>query len=99
MESASGNRRRAAGGGHVIGHRLATRGRKAIWIDFCGGAEKSWARGRDGSNRPPVLQYRTEIAERSLFHTPPMFAVYIVGLMVEWIEAEGGVEALEERNN
>jgi phosphoserine aminotransferase len=54
---------------------------------------------RADKNLPSLLQYRTEIAERSLFHTPPMFAVYIVGLMLEWIEGEGGVAALEERNN
>ena len=54
---------------------------------------------RADKNLPSLLQYRTEIAERSLFHTPPMFAVYIVGLMVEWIAAEGGVAALEQRNN
>jgi phosphoserine aminotransferase len=53
---------------------------------------------RADKNLPSLLQYRTEIAEHSLFHTPPMFAVYIVGLMVEWIEAEGGVAALEKRN-
>jgi phosphoserine aminotransferase len=27
-----------------------------------------------------------------------MFAVYIVGLVIEWIEAAGGLEALEKRN-
>jgi len=54
---------------------------------------------RADKNLPSLLQYRTEIAERSLFHTPPMFAVYIVGLVLEWIEAEGGVGALEGRNN
>jgi phosphoserine aminotransferase len=53
---------------------------------------------RADKNLPSLLQYRTEIAERSLFHTPPMFAVYIVELMIEWIEAEGGVAALEKRN-
>lgn len=47
---------------------------------------------------PSLLQYRSEIAEHSLYHTPPMFAVYIVGLMVEWMESEGGVAALEECN-
>jgi phosphoserine aminotransferase len=54
---------------------------------------------RADKNLPSLLQYRTEIAERSLYHTPPMFAVYIVGLVIEWIEAEGGVEALEKRND
>jgi phosphoserine aminotransferase len=54
---------------------------------------------RADKNLPSLLQYRTEIAEHSLFHTPPMFAVYIVGLLLEWIENEGGVTALEKRNN
>ncbi|MGH9745585.1 MAG: 3-phosphoserine/phosphohydroxythreonine transaminase [Candidatus Acidiferrales bacterium] len=48
---------------------------------------------------PSLLQYRTEIKEHSLFHTPPTFAVYIVGVMLEWIEAQGGAAALEKRND
>jgi phosphoserine aminotransferase len=47
---------------------------------------------------PSLLQYRTEIKEHSLFHTPPTFAVYVLGLMLEWIEGEGGAGALERRN-
>ena len=37
-----------------------------------------------------ILQYRTHIKEHSLYHTPPTFAVYIVGLVLEWIEARAG---------
>lgn len=47
---------------------------------------------------PTLLQYRTEIKERSLYHTPPTFAVYIMGLVLEWVAAEGGVAAAEKRN-
>jgi phosphoserine aminotransferase len=53
---------------------------------------------RADKNLPTLLQYRTEIKERSLFHTPPTFAVYIVGLVLEWLAAEGGVIAAETRN-
>jgi phosphoserine aminotransferase len=53
---------------------------------------------RADAKLPSLLQYRTEIKEHSLFHTPPTFAVYILGLMLEWIEAEGGAGALERRN-
>jgi phosphoserine aminotransferase len=53
---------------------------------------------RADKNLPTVLQYRTHIKERSLYHTPPTFAVYIVGLVLEWIAAEGGVAAIEKRN-
>ena len=47
---------------------------------------------------PSLLQYRTEIKEHSLFHTPPTFAVYVLGLVLEWLESEGGPGALERRN-
>ena len=46
-----------------------------------------------------ILQYRTHIQEKSLYHTPPTFAVYIVGLMVEWIESEGGLAGISKRND
>ena len=111
VDMATGNGGRAAGGGYVVGHYVATGGRAEVWVDFCGGAEEFGSFGRDGGdcaadlaeradkNLPTVLQYRTHIKERSLYHTPPTFAVYIVGLVLEWIEAEGGVVAIEKRND
>lgn len=45
-----------------------------------------------------ILQYRTQIKERSLYHTPSTFAIYTMGLVLEWIEAEGGLAAIEKRN-
>ena len=54
---------------------------------------------RADKNLPTLLQYRTHIKENSLYHTPPTFAVYIVGLVLEWIESEGGVLGIEKRND
>jgi phosphoserine aminotransferase len=54
---------------------------------------------RTDKNLPTLLQYRTHIKEKSLYHTPPTFAIYIVGLVMEWIDAEGGITAIEKRNN
>jgi phosphoserine aminotransferase len=54
---------------------------------------------RADKNLPTVLQYRTHIKEKSLYHTPPTFAVYVVGLVLGWIEAAGGVAAIEMRND
>jgi phosphoserine aminotransferase len=45
-----------------------------------------------------ILQYRTYIKERSLYNTPPTFAIYAVGLVLDWIEAEGGAAGMEKRN-
>jgi phosphoserine aminotransferase len=45
-----------------------------------------------------ILQYRTQIKEKSLYHTPATYSVYTMGLVLQWIEAQGGVPAIEKRN-
>lgn len=47
---------------------------------------------------PTMLQYKTHIDKASLYNTPPTFGIYMIGLVMDWIESEGGVTALEERN-
>jgi phosphoserine aminotransferase len=53
---------------------------------------------RADAKLPSLLQYRTEIKEKSLYHTPPTFAIYIVGLVLEWVEAHGGAAGIEKLN-
>jgi phosphoserine aminotransferase len=53
---------------------------------------------RADKNLPAVLQYRTHIKEKSLYHTPPTFAVYTLGLVSEWMESEGGLAGIQNRN-
>jgi phosphoserine aminotransferase len=53
---------------------------------------------RADKNLPTIFQYRTHIKEKSLYHTPPTFAIYIVGLMMEWIESQGGLTGIQKRN-
>jgi phosphoserine aminotransferase len=53
---------------------------------------------RADRNLPTVLQYRTHIKEKSLYHTPPTFAVYILGLVTEWMASEGGLPGIQKRN-
>lgn len=45
-----------------------------------------------------ILQYRTFIKDRSLYNTPPTFGIYAMGLVFDWIEAQGGLAAIEKRN-
>lgn len=47
---------------------------------------------------PTMLQYKTHIKARSLYNTPPVFAIYLTGLVLDWIQAEGGLAAMRERN-
>jgi phosphoserine aminotransferase len=53
---------------------------------------------RSPANLPTVLSYTTHAAKESLYNTPPTFSVFVVGLVLEWIEAEGGLDAMEKQN-
>ena len=45
-----------------------------------------------------ILQYRTHAKEKSLYNTPPAFAVYVLGLVVDWIGSQGGAAGIEKIN-
>jgi len=45
-----------------------------------------------------MLQYRTHVKERSLYNTPPTFPMYMLTLVLEWMEKEGGLPAIYQRN-
>ncbi len=47
---------------------------------------------------PTMLDYRTHVAEHSLYATPPVFNCYMAAKMFKWIKAQGGVQTLYERN-
>lgn len=47
---------------------------------------------------PSVLNYAKQTQYKSLLSTPPTFAFYVASLILDWIEAEGGVDVLAERN-
>jgi phosphoserine aminotransferase len=48
---------------------------------------------------PPLAQYRTYVAERSLHNTPNTFGIYMIGEVVAWIRDQGGLAAMAERND
>ena len=45
---------------------------------------------------PTLLDYGTHTAK--LFHTPPVFAVYMVGKVLQWLLDLGGIEGIEAIN-
>lgn len=47
---------------------------------------------------PAYLNYRTHSESNSLYNTPPVFGVYVVKLVLEWIEEQGGVANLAAAN-
>jgi phosphoserine aminotransferase len=47
---------------------------------------------------PTMLRYATHVKNNSLYNTPPSFGVYMLGLVLQWIERGGGLPAMAERN-
>lgn len=58
---------------------------------------KDWA-AEANPNLPTMLDYRTHIDKGSLFNTPPTFSIYVVGLVLAWLQDLGGLKAMEVRN-
>lgn len=44
------------------------------------------------------MKYSTHVKADSLYNTPPTFAIYMLSLVLEWLKENGGVEAVEQRN-
>lgn len=49
-------------------------------------------------NIPTMLDYRTHIKKASSFNTPPVYPIYVCLLTLRWLQANGGVKAMEKRN-
>jgi phosphoserine aminotransferase len=50
-------------------------------------------------NIPTMLRYTTFAAKNSMFNTPPCFAIYVVQLVLKWLEeAVGGLAMMEQLN-
>ena len=53
---------------------------------------------RSPESLPTMLNYNTHAAERSLYNTPPVFAIYVMRLVLKWLLDQGGLEAMERLN-
>lgn len=47
---------------------------------------------------PTIMSYQTMVESKSLYNTPPCWPIYICGLVFQWIEEQGGLAAMGERN-
>ena len=54
------------------------------------------AKGNKGL--PAILSYKTHADNKSLYNTPPVFGVYIMKLVLEWIKNKGGLAGVEKTN-
>jgi phosphoserine aminotransferase len=52
---------------------------------------------RAPKNIPSVFHYKHMAEHKSLFNTPPVFAIYATALTLKWIKAQGGLAEMERR--
>ena len=46
---------------------------------------------------PLMMNYKTMIDKDSMYNTPPCWCIYMLGLNLDWVEAQGGAQAMEQR--
>jgi phosphoserine aminotransferase len=59
---------------------------------------ESWL-AHSNKNVPTMLRYATHVKNNSLYNTPPSFGVYVLNLVLQWIDKLGGLPAMAERND
>jgi phosphoserine aminotransferase len=47
---------------------------------------------------PSAFNYQTVAENNSMFNTPPTYAIYIAGLVFQWLKRQGGIAAVEASN-
>ncbi len=59
--------------------------------------DRSWmASARE--DIPAIWRYETHAKKDSMYNTPPTFPIYVVGLVTQWIERQGGVQRIAQVN-
>ena len=47
---------------------------------------------------PAIMNYKSMIDKDSMYHTPPCWCIYMLGLMCDWLEQQGGAAGMEKIN-
>ncbi len=45
-----------------------------------------------------MLNYTTHIENKSMYNTPPVFSIYLLNLVMGWLEEQGGLSGIHQRN-
>ena len=53
--------------------------------------------GRELPITPEIMSYRTLVKTDSMLNTPPCWCIYMLGLVLDWLEEQGGVAGMERR--
>ena len=51
--------------------------------------------GHEMPMTPMMMGYKLMVDKDSMYNTPPCWCIYMLGLVLEWLESKGGVEGME----
>jgi phosphoserine aminotransferase len=54
--------------------------------------------GNAPKTTPSIFNYAEQVKNQSMLNTPATYNWYLVGLVLKWLEAQGGVAAIEQHN-
>ena len=54
--------------------------------------------GETVKGTPTMFDYKIAADNDSMYNTPPTYAIYIAGLVFQWLKRQGGVAAIEAQN-
>jgi phosphoserine aminotransferase len=54
--------------------------------------------GHAAPGTPSVLDYKIQADSDSMYNTPPTYAIYIAGLVFQWLQKQGGLAGMERIN-
>lgn len=55
--------------------------------------------GKTGRQIPNILDYKQHIDKESMYNTPSVFAIYTSYLTLQWLKNNGGIAAMEKKND
>jgi len=54
--------------------------------------------GKAQAGLPDIFNYEKQAKQESMLNTPATYTWYLVGLVLQWVKAQGGVAAIEQVN-
>jgi phosphoserine aminotransferase len=54
--------------------------------------------GHAPSGLPTMMDYKIHADNESMYNTPPTYAIYMAGLVFQWLKRNGGVGKMEQKN-
>ena len=54
--------------------------------------------GKTGRVLPTIFDYQSHINAGSMYHTPPVFSIYVAMLNLRWLKNKGGISVIEQEN-